>query len=462
MSTPFARGQKSKLSDLEASLHLKVQIQMGSLEADVSCFGLDDQSKLLDDRYFVFFNQPQSPEGAIKSTGNGMFSLELDRLPNTVRRLMFTATLDKGSMSQLSSGALILSDASGEKARFEFRGSDFAQEKALMIAEIYFKDVWRFAAVGQGFNGGLQKLLEHFGGQALEAPAPAPVATPRATPVPAAPVPVAPPASSSGDGKINLIKQKRIDLDKKLEREAPAMVSLIKKATISLEKKGLSDHRAKVGLCLDISGSMHGLYQSGKIQRLAEKVLALGTRFDDDFSIDIFLFGLNAHDAGSMDPNNFKNFVGDLLRNYPLEGGTHYAPVMRMVRNFYFRGGGKVELPTYLLFLTDGDAQDKDQTRREVLDSSREGIFWQFVGIGKSNKATGSGTPKKKGFWASLLASDFGFLEELDDMTGRLLDNADFFSVEDPEAIPDQELYDLMLGEYAGWVPQARAKNLIF
>ncbi len=452
MSTPFARGQKSKLSDLGANLNLKVHIQFGSLEADLSCFGLDDTSKLADDRYFVFFNQPQSPEGAIKSAGNGMFTLELSRLPNTVRRLMFTATLDQGSMSQLSSGALILSDDSGEKARFEFRGSDFSQEKALMIAEIYFKDVWRFAAVGQGFNGGLQKLLEHFGGSALEASSP----TPTPTPTPTAPT------SGSGDSKISLIKQKRIDLDKKLEREAPAMVSLIKKANISLEKKGLSDHRAKVGLCLDISGSMHNLYQSGKIQRLAEKVLALGTRFDDDFAIDIFLFGVDAHQAGSMDPNNFSNFIGNVLRNYPLEGGTNYAPVMRMVRDFYFRGSGKVELPTYLLFLTDGDAQDKDQTRREVMDSSREGIFWQFVGIGKSNKATGSGTPKKKGFWASLLASDFGFLEELDDMTGRFLDNADFFSVEDPEAIPDQELYDLMLGEYAGWVPQARAKNLIF
>lgn len=460
MSTPFARGQKSKLSDLGANLNLKVQIQFGSLESDLSCFGLDDTSKLSDDRYFVFFNQPQSPEGAIKSAGNGMFTLELSRLPNTVRRLMFTATLDQGSMSQLSSGALILSDDSGEKARFEFRGSDFSQEKALMIAEIYFKDVWRFAAVGQGFNGGLQKLLEHFGGSALEA-----------SPNPASPAPTVstastapPPASSSsaGGSKISLIKQKRIDLDKKLEREAPEMVSLIKKATISLEKKGLSDHRAKVGLCLDISGSMHSLYQSGKIQRLAEKVLALGTRFDDDFAIDIFLFGVDAHDAGSMDPNNFSNFIGGLLRNYPLEGGTNYAPAMQMIRNFYFRGGSKTELPTYLLFLTDGDAQDKDQTRREVMDSSREGIFWQFVGIGKSNKATGSGTPKKKGFWASLLASDFGFLEELDDMTGRLLDNADFFSVEDPETIPDEELYDLMLGEYAGWVPQARAKNLIF
>ena len=33
---------------------------------------------------------------------------------------------------------------------------------------------------------------------------------------------------------------------------------------------------------------------------------------------------------------------------------------------------------------------------------------------------------------ASMLTGDFQFLEELDDMPGRFVDNADFFSVADP------------------------------
>lgn len=461
----FSRGQRSKLSDLMPGQQFKVTLELVGLQADLSCFGLDEAGKLSDDRYFVFFNQPSSPEGAISasgdlSSGKGSFQIDLSKLPPSIKKLTFTATLDNGALSGLSSGFLSVSDSSGEKARFEFRGSDFGAEKAVMVAEVYFKDFWRFSAVGQGFNGGLKALLEHFGGQAQEdAPAssPPPVLRNPSETRPPAPQPSSAPTPPAQTSQISLVKQKRIDLDKKLERESPGLVSLVKKAQISLEKKGLLEHRAKVALCLDISGSMHGLYQSGKIQRLSEKILALGTRFDDDFSIDIFLFGQNAHQAGSMSPDNFKNFVPQMLQQYPLEGGTAYGSAMQMIRRFYFTPGVRVELPTYVLFLTDGEPQDKDLARRMVQESSSEAIFWQFVGIGKSNK----GTQKKKGFFASLFSSDFSFLEELDDLGGRTLDNSDFFSVEDPESVPDEELYDLMLNEYAGWVGLAREKRMI-
>ena len=57
--------------------------------------------------------------------------------------------------------------------------------------------------------------------------------------------------------------------------------------------------------------------------------------------------------------------------------------------------------------------------------------------------------------------SNFSFLERLDEMRDRYVDNADFFSVEDPEAIADQELYDLLTTEYPGWVRLAQTKNLL-
>ena len=46
-------------------------------------------------------------------------------------------------------------------------------------------------------------------------------------------------------------------------------------------------------------------------------------------------------------------------------------------------------------------------------------------------------------------------------MSGRFLDNADFFSVADPVAIPDAQLYDLMMTEYPGWLRQAKARGLL-
>ena len=169
----FARGERIKLSDLTSETKLKVTLNLGNLEADLSCFGLDGAGKLSDDRYFIFFNQLFSPEGAISasgdlSSGKATFSLNLSKLPSSIEKLTFAATLDTGMLSSLSSGFLSLSDSSGEKARFEFRGSDFGTQRAVMIVDLYLKNVWRFSAVGQGFKGGLQSLLEHFGGQALE------------------------------------------------------------------------------------------------------------------------------------------------------------------------------------------------------------------------------------------------------------------------------------------------------
>ena len=59
---------------------------------------------------------------------------------------------------------------------------------------------------------------------------------------------------------------------KNLEKEAPKLLDLSKKAAISLEKHGLSEHRAKVALCLDISISMNNLYTSGLVQAFVELI----------------------------------------------------------------------------------------------------------------------------------------------------------------------------------------------
>ena len=446
----LSRGQKSKLADLTPALQLRTQIaaQASGLTFDYSCFGIDADGKLSDDRYFVFYNQTASPEGAIKLQSAGTFDLDLNLVPASIARLVFVATIDgNGTMANLQSGAFVLSANGSEVARFELRGSDYGAEKAIMVAEIYRKDVWRVAAVGQGFAGGLDAVLKHFGGEAMEE-------TPPIAPPPSSPPPVA------ATAPVNL---KKVELEKKMERQAPQLVSLAKKATVSLEKVGLSQHVAKVALCLDISASMSGLYHSGAIQKFAEKVLALGTRFDDDGAIDIFLFGAQAHDAGEMNVDNFSDFIAQIQKQYPLEGGTDYARAMKLIRQHYFGvcDAGvplKMKVPVYVMFLTDGATADENGARQQVQNSSYEPLFWQFMGLGKSKKDV-----KKSGggFWAKAFASDFTFLEELDTMGGRYVDNANFFSVAQPDLLPDDELYDLLMGEYPEWVKTAPAKGLL-
>ncbi|WP_328548012.1 TerD family protein [Streptomyces platensis] len=215
MAREFQRGHKAKISDLTAGtdLYVGVQIAGTGLSFDISCFGLDADERLSDDRYFIFFNQPKSPEESIQLLGaqagdSESFRVTLDKVPPHIQKLSFTAALDgAGQVSQIGPGYLRIVAGGEEVARYSFDGSKFSTERAVMLGDFYLKDVWRFAAVGQGFDGGLEALLKNFGGEVAEeaeAP-PEPTATAQdvpgfappsgpAAPAPSFGVPAAPPA----------------------------------------------------------------------------------------------------------------------------------------------------------------------------------------------------------------------------------------------------------------------------
>ncbi|MFB6617802.1 TerD family protein [Streptomyces sp. NPDC085524] len=225
MAREFQRGHKAKISDLTAGtdLYVGVQISGPGLTFDISCFGLDANEQLSDDRYFVFFNQPKSPEESIQLLGAQSgdaesFRVTLDRIPANIHKLSFTATIDgAGQMSQIGPGYIRIVAGGEEVVRYSFNGSEFSTERAVMLGDFYLKDVWRFAAVGQGFDGGLEALLKNFGGEVAEeepqqqvpaqaaaspgfaappqAPAPAPAF---GAPAPQAQVPQAPAPSYGG------------------------------------------------------------------------------------------------------------------------------------------------------------------------------------------------------------------------------------------------------------------------
>jgi len=178
----LARGQKTKLADIGCSgpFPLVLQVAAAGLEIDIACFGLDANDKLSDDRYMVFFNQTACPGDAVTfstAADQSTFKINLAGLPSSIQKLVFTASITgAGSMRSIGASNLRLGDAT-----FAFSGSDFQDEKAIIVGELYQRDnQWRFGAVGQGFNGGLSALLTNFGGTEA-APTNAPAPTPAAT-----------------------------------------------------------------------------------------------------------------------------------------------------------------------------------------------------------------------------------------------------------------------------------------
>ncbi|MBQ7503381.1 TerD family protein [bacterium] len=174
----LVQGQKLKISALTQENALEIgiccRLKAPGESIDITCFGVDENSQLTDERYFVFYNQPASPNREIvKLGGSGpddeRFAVNTAALPNFIKKLVFTASIDgQSSMNAIADGYIRISAGGRELERYSFSGRNFAQEKALILAEIYFKSEWRLGIVSQGFNGGLSALLKHYGGQEEE------------------------------------------------------------------------------------------------------------------------------------------------------------------------------------------------------------------------------------------------------------------------------------------------------
>ena len=424
----ISQGQRLPLASIAKSDRFTLDVQIATSHViDFVCFGLDANQKLSDARYMVFFNQPNAPQDSVVLKSKGAFSINLAALPATIDRLVFTASIDgTGAMKDIGASSFDLS-APGEvpAAICDFFGDTFSAEKGIMVADIYRKDgAWRLQSNLQGFNQGLDALVRHFGGEVAEEAA--------ASPPP--PIPTPPPAPAPVVATFSL--------EKKVAAAAPALISLAKKAQITLEKKNLTQLKAKVAVVLDVSGSMNGQYSRGRVQEVLNRLIPLAVAFDLDGELDVFGFGAkpvqlspatlsNYSDYVNTDPGGWKKCeVGSLINDEP--------KAMRMVMDYYGRQGDK--MPVYIMFLSDGGVHENRAITKLMTEAASQPFFWQFVGLG---------------------GSSYGILEKLDDMPGRLVDNCNFFAVDDLHDMTEEQLYDALMEEFPGWLKEAKAKSII-
>lgn len=269
----------------------------------------------------------------------------------------------------------------------------------------------------------------------------------------------------------------KLTLDK-IQEKAPELLSLVKSSQLSLDKNNLSSHIARVALMIDISGSMYDMFNNGEVNELVKRALPLALQFDDDGQVDVFCFNSKAYTVGEYGIDNYKNCVSDIKNDIGIGGGTSYASALSVIDEFY-KG---TELPVYLMFVTDGETDDKPKVTKMIKDMSKKPIFIQFIGLGEEylpETATAtlkdSAEEKKKGgFFGRIIgaitevaaeavktSSGFEFLANLDEMEGRAVDNANFFAIKKPTSINDDRLYELLLNEYPQWLADARDKGIL-
>lgn len=397
---------------------------------DPSVFLLTERDKVRNDEDFIFYNQPVSKDGSIKLQNHAdgaTFQVNLSQLDSSIQKIAFTLVIDgNDTLASLSKLTLTIVN----QLTFDV-SLDNRTEKSLIIGQCYrHNGSWKFRALGLGFNGGLRPLAEGYGVD---------VADDAATP---------PTVESKQPATSKLTSN--VSLEKKLQKQAPHLVSLAKSVTVNLEKHKLSDVKAKVAFVLDASGSMHFQFSKGNVQEVLDRIAVLAAQFDDDGSMDLWGFATKNKKYVDVTLDNVKGYIKRIQEreNRGIFGGmfsgilpglggeNNEPPVMKeIVDTFKYS-----DLPVYVVFITDGGIYEDKKIKAVLKESANYPIFWKFVGLGGSN---------------------YGILEDFDDFTDRKVDNTDFFPIDDFRKISDEVLYDRLLVEFKEWLNNAKRLGII-
>ncbi|MGC0334367.1 stress response protein SCP2 [Streptomyces sp. SAI-170] len=443
----------------------------GGPDVDASALLLTEAGRVRDDGDFVFYNQPRHASGAVTHTGKraaggvmtDAIEVNLGSLESGIARVVLCASADGGTFGQVTGLTLRLLDASGqdEVARFEMTAGT---ETAFIGGELYRREGrWKFRAVGQGYASGLAGLATDYGITVDEEPADAVTPAPAAVQPPSPPSPAAvrppsppstPPAPASGPRLTKGEERLPVDMRKRLSLRK-------EQVAVSLSKHGATGVTARVILVLDASGSMSFLYSGGVVADVVERMAAVAAQLDDDGEMQAWTFASNPARLPDLRLGELPEWlrlhvrVGEisLFRRGKkprkgLEAGqvdmrsvgiqNEEQKVIAEVRAYVRQNPAPV--PTLVLFFSDGGVYRNAAIEKELREAVEEPVFWQFVGLGRS---------------------DYGVLERFDTLPGRRVDNVGFFAVDDISTVPDQELYDRLLSEFPSWITAAGRAGIL-
>lgn len=409
-------------------------------DADASALLLTANGRVRDDGDFVFYNQPRHSSGAVrhlgKQPGADTVEVNLGTLEPSIERVILCASSDGGTFGDLRRLRLrLLESVRGEElARFDMTATT---ETAFVGGELYRRaGQWKFRAVGQGYAAGLAGLATDFGITVDDAPPPA-----ATTPLPNM-------RPAKGEERLPADMRKRLSLRKE-------------QVAVSLRKHGAVGVTARVILVLDASGSMAALYTRGVVADVVERMAAVAAQLDDDGEMQAWTFATHPARLPDLTLGELPEWLSLHVRGgeislfgrpkKPRKGQLPGQIDMRLVGiqneeqkviaevRAYVRQN-PAQAPTLVLFFSDGGVYRNNEIERELREAVEEPLFWQFVGLGRSN---------------------YGVLEHFDTLPGRRVDNVGFFAVDDIAGTSDPELYDRLLSEFPAWLVAARRAGII-
>ena len=156
-------------------------------DLDASAFLLGADGKVMRDEDFVFYNNPEARDGAVRSTGDDttggnsdggddeQIYIDFTRMPPEIEKIAVTVTIHEAeerhqNFGQVSNAYVRVAkldspDAPDGETVLQFDlEEEVSIETALVVCEIYKKNgEWKFNAVAAGYRGGLEALCRAYG-----------------------------------------------------------------------------------------------------------------------------------------------------------------------------------------------------------------------------------------------------------------------------------------------------------
>lgn len=190
MAVTLNKGGRMSLSKENPGLK-KIQVGLGwderqtdgaTYDLDASAFILNPSEKVRTDYDFIFYNNLKGADGAIEHMGDNLtgdgegddevIKIDLSSLDHQsdIEKIAMVVTIHDAEAKNQNFGQIenafirIVNDETNQEiVRFDLT-EDYSIETAMIFGEIYKKNgEWRFAAVGQGFAGGLAAVCNRYG-----------------------------------------------------------------------------------------------------------------------------------------------------------------------------------------------------------------------------------------------------------------------------------------------------------
>jgi len=403
-------------------MRLSVSAPPGSVDLFVS--QLDAQRRVRSDADLVFFNQPISPEGAVRLLDGNTAQVDLAGVPADVAVLSFAVAANDegaggpaplGQIAGLTVEVRVIPESHAGSAVHTAPVSRLSTERAAVLVEMYrHGGGWKLRNVCAGWTEGLAALVREHGVVVDEEPEDS-----------------APPAPEAD--RMSVTEREKLDLRKR-------------EITKVLLTKCAPTAQARVVLVLDKTGSMRRAYSTGVVSRVVERMVPVAATLDDDGALECYLYARRFAKLPDVHADTVTEWSTQYLHLSGHHGGIDYddlgaandePPILREIITGLRRGAA---MPTLVLFFTDGGFGQRREITELITKAAGLPAFFQFVGVGRAN---------------------YGLLERLDDLAGREVDNVGFFALDDVDAVSDAELYARLLGEFPDWLRAARSAGIV-